>query len=159
MQIWTENQTSKNTHKNGFGGVLGSIWGRFKRSRTSCGRSWATLGRFGSVRNRTIFIYWSTMVSERPLGSILDRFRRGFGSMWERIWMLLATLGADSKLLLDVLFVATFRTGTPSLLRYAPRSVTIFMQISVKKPSRNLIKTKVEAQHRNLGISGSQKGL
>ena len=45
--------------------------------------------------------------------------------MWERIWMLLARLGADSKLLLDVLFVATFRTGTPSLLRYAPRSVTI----------------------------------
>ena len=43
----------------------------------------------------------------------------------ERIWMLLARLGADSKLLLDVLFVATFRTGTPSLLRYAPRSVTI----------------------------------
>ena len=109
--------------------IWGGSWAPFGAglggSRTSCGRSWATLGRFGSVRNRTLFIYWSTMVSERPLGSNLDRFRRGFGSMWERIWMLLARLGADSKLLLDVLFVATFRTGTPSLLRYAPRSVTI----------------------------------
>ena len=108
---------------------LGRSWAPFGRglgrSGPPFGHFWAILGRFGNVRNHGFFIYWSTMVSERPLGSILDRFRRGFGSMWERIWMLLARLGADSKLLLDVLFVATFRTGTPSLLRYAPRSVTI----------------------------------
>ena len=34
-----------------------------------------------------------------------------------------------------------------------------FPQCRMQKPSRNLIKTKVEAKHRNLDISGSPKGL
>ena len=43
---------------------------------------------------------------------------------WGQIWGL-AKLGTDLEVLLRILLGPTFRTGTPALPRYAPRSVTI----------------------------------
>ena len=53
------------------------------RSGVSFGRSWALLGRFFNVQNRTFVKHWSRMVSTRPLGSILGRFWEDLGRFGE----------------------------------------------------------------------------
>ena len=72
---------------------LGGSWPPFGRglgrSGPSFGHFWALLDCFFGVLNRAFFKHRSKIGSERPFGSILDRFWRvlgGFGEDVRRIW-------------------------------------------------------------------------
>ena len=67
-------------------------------------------------------------------GKVWGAFGEGFVGIWNLSARLgadlggLARLGTDLAVLLRTLVGPTFRTGTPVLPRYAPRSVTITLK-------------------------------
>ena len=69
----------------------------------SCGRSWALLTRFLSVRHRASMRYWSKLASQRPSGSILGSSWRSCQRNWEILGgssAILDKISADGNVLL-----------------------------------------------------------
>ena len=100
---------------------LGGSWAPFGRglgrSGPSVGHFWMPFGRFFGALNRGFFKHGSKMGSKRPFGSILGRFWRVLGGVWEGLE---GDLGRFTPLFSGFSFVRT-----PALPRSAPRSVTM----------------------------------
>ena len=114
---------------------LGRAWGGLKPFRATPGRILADLGAFrmylfSDMRPRWVPKgFWARSLVD--FGKVWGAFGEGFAGIWNLSARLgadlggLAKLGTDLAVLLRTLVGPTFRTGTPALPRYAPRSVTM----------------------------------